>query len=286
MGLSYVQTFPRHRCDLRGIGVAEQRDPRKYQWDNANRAAGLLFQYTLEGVGRFASGRRSWPMTAGTAFLTELPSTTRYGLPPSPAPRWRFVWAIFAGDAALDHGRRILSRYGPVLRLAVASTPIRLLLDLHRRVLDAGRRGGLDELTVTIDVHRFLLELDRSLSTPADLPPPDIDAAIRAIHERFADPKLDVDALAAVSGYSRFHFSRRFREHAGLSPYQYLVRVRMRHALSLLTGSDLAIKQIALRCGYADASRFCAAFGRQMRMTPGQVRRQHRGQRLDEIVTM
>ncbi len=281
MGLSYVKSFDRHRCDLAGIGLAEQRDPRAYQWDNRRRPASVLLQLTLEGEGRFEAGRRQHTLGPGVAFLVELPSQTRYWLPAS-SPRWRFVWAMMTGDAATDHARRIVAAHGHVLRLGVTSAPLTTMLDLHHRAAD----GSLDELTVNIEVHRLLLELERALQLPDAAPPAEVAAALQIIAERYADPGLDVDALAAAAGYSRFHFSRLFKQHTGLSPYQHLQRVRIRQALTLLTGTDLQVKQIARRVGYNDVSWFCSAFRKQMRATPASVRRQHRRLPLDEVFTI
>lgn len=280
IGLSYVRTFDRHRYDLLGVGVAEQRDPKAYRWDNAARPEAALLQLTLAGEGVFADDRRVWRVLPGQAFLAVLPSATRYGLPDGPAPRWRFVWAMLAGDAAIDHARRILDAHGPVLSLGRASAPQALLLDLHRRVTDA--RGSLDELTLNVEVHRLLLELERALTDRA-APPPEVTAALQRIAERFADPSLDIDELADAAGYSRYHFSRRFKQHTGVSPYQHLLRVRMQHALHLLTTTDLPVKHVAARVGFNDVSWFCSAFRRHVRATPASLRKQRRRLALQHV---
>jgi AraC-like DNA-binding protein len=284
LALSYVRTFDRHRCDLAGIGVSEQRDARAYRWNNRQRPAGVLLQLTLAGEGWFEAGGRGHALPTGTAFVVELPSATRYALPRG-SPYWRFAWAMMAGDAATDHARRIVAEHGHVLRLGPASTPATLLLDLHRRVTDR-TAGGTDELSVNIEVHRLLLELERAVRTPTAAPPAEVAQVLRLIDERYGDPDLNVAALADTAGYSRYHFSRVFKQHTGLSPYQRLLRVRIRRALQLLTTTDLPVKQVALRVGFRDVSWFCSAFRKQMRATPATVRRQRRRLPSDEAITL
>lgn len=53
-----------------------------------------------------------------------------------------------------------------------------------------------------------------------------------AMDRDWADPALDLDAVAAHAGYSRYHFLRAFKETYGETPGQYLTHRRLlRHAL-------------------------------------------------------
>ena len=285
-GVTYVKSFGRHRCDVEAVGLAEHRDARKYQWDNRGRPAGLLLQVTLEGVGRFedlARGR-AWDLPAGWGFLAELPSATRYGLPRGGeaggggggGSRWRFLWVMLSGDAALDLGRGIIKAHGSVLQLPEAAEPLAVVRGLLRR-LDEGR--GLDELTANIEAHRLLLELQRALRpgvADAERLPEPVAAARRLIERRYADPTLGVDDLAEAAGLSKYHFSRLFRAHVGRSPYQHLLRYRVERALERVSGGDEPVKRIALSSGFRDVSWFIAAFRKLVRATPMQVRRQRR----------
>lgn len=54
-----------------------------YRWDGLERTDGplLLFQYTLSGEGVYESGDRTYRVTAGQAFLAEIPGPHRYYYP-------------------------------------------------------------------------------------------------------------------------------------------------------------------------------------------------------------
>jgi AraC-like DNA-binding protein len=86
-----------------------------------------------------------------------------------------------------------------------------------------------------------------------------IGAAVERIEASFAEP-LTVDDLARTAGMSRFHFSRRFREVTGQSPYRFLIETRLRHAAALLRGRHHSVTEAALSAGFTDLGRFSRMF--------------------------
>jgi len=86
-----------------------------------------------------------------------------------------------------------------------------------------------------------------------------IVAALQQIEARFAEP-LSVDDLARTAGMSRFHFSRRFREVTGQSPYRCLIETRLRNAAALLRGGHHSVTEAALSAGFTDLGRFSRMF--------------------------
>ena len=65
---------------------------------------------------------------------------------------------------------------------------------------------------------------------------------------------VDLEKTAMQAGLSPFHFLRIFAGTLGVTPHQYLVRTRLRHAARLLGTSDRAVTDIALDVGFADLS--------------------------------
>ena len=84
---------------------------------------------------------------------------------------------------------------------------------------------------------------------------------------------LSLRDLADVANLSPHHFSRLFKNSTGCSPYQYLVSRRLRHALSLVSSSELAMDEIAKSTGFSSASSFAKAFKRVYRVSPSEYRR-------------
>ena len=81
-----------------------------------------------------------------------------------------------------------------------------------------------------------------------------------------------VASLAKTANLSPFHLCHVFRELAGVSVYDYVLRERLAQALrALLDGGD--ITAIALEAGFASHSHFTARFKRFFGSTPSALRR-------------
>nr|WP_268241264.1 helix-turn-helix transcriptional regulator [Lentzea pudingi] len=81
-----------------------------------------------------------------------------------------------------------------------------------------------------------------------------------------------VPELASVVAMSRSTFFLRFRETTGMTPLDYLYRLRMRHAARLLRDTADTVGSIATASGYRTESAFGAVFKRSTGRTPGEYR--------------
>ncbi|WP_158746906.1 helix-turn-helix domain-containing protein [Acidisphaera sp. L21] len=79
--------------------------------------------------------------------------------------------------------------------------------------------------------------------------------------------------LAALCDLSERHFSRAFKQSVGASPHRWLLLKRIEHAQALLKGSNMAISQIALDCGFAGQSHLGRVFTKVIGISPGAWRR-------------
>jgi AraC-like DNA-binding protein len=64
-----------------------------------------------------------------------------------------------------------------------------------------------------------------------------------------ADREIDLDTTAKAAGVSSFHFLRMFSNVLGVTPHQYLVRSRLRHAARLLA-DDARSATCRISCGH------------------------------------
>lgn len=105
----------------------------------------------------------------------------------------------------------------------------------------------------------------------AALRDPAVTAALRAIHQHPAQP-WTVQSLAARAGLSRASFAQRFAGKVGSPPLAYLTWWRMTTAARLLRESDLPLRAVADRTGYATEFAFAKAFKREFGTAPGRYR--------------
>lgn len=80
---------------------------------------------------------------------------------------------------------------------------------------------------------------------------------------------LSVSLIAAAAGVSTRQLSLGFRQATGLTPYQWLLQIRISRAKDLLSQRSLSLQTIAHRCGFTDQSHLSRAFMRETGMTPG-----------------
>jgi AraC-like DNA-binding protein len=90
---------------------------------------------------------------------------------------------------------------------------------------------------------------------------------------------IDLEDAAAQAGISPFHFLRLFRHVLGVTPHQYLVRSRLRHAARRLADDDSPITDIAYDVGFGDLSNFVRTFHRAAGASPLRFRQASRGDR-------
>ena len=104
------------------------------------------------------------------------------------------------------------------------------------------------------------------------LAPHQMRLLIEFMASRLSD-KLRISELANLAGLSEYHFIRAFRRETGVTPYQYVLRMRVNRASELLRQHPLkSIDEIALLCGFASASALSLQFRRLTGMSPRSYR--------------
>lgn len=77
-----------------------------------------------------------------------------------------------------------------------------------------------------------------------------------------------LDDLAQIANYSPTRFSVVYHERYGLSPFEYLNKLRIQAAKDMLKNSNDSVSSIALRVGYSNIYYFCRRFKKEVGNTP------------------
>jgi transcriptional regulator GlxA family with amidase domain len=90
-----------------------------------------------------------------------------------------------------------------------------------------------------------------------------------------AEPAADhsVARLAERVGMSVRHFSRLFRHEVGMTPARWVELARISAARTMMEEGQLTPKQVAGRCGFANADTLRRAFSRHIGVSPSEYRR-------------
>ena len=86
-----------------------------------------------------------------------------------------------------------------------------------------------------------------------------------------------IEDFAAKKGMSISWFIRSFREFTGMTPRQYIIRLRIANAEELLTHSDRSIGEIASIVGFDNALYFSRLFHKSTGMSPSSFREEAGG---------
>jgi AraC-like DNA-binding protein len=87
------------------------------------------------------------------------------------------------------------------------------------------------------------------------------------IDAQYAQP-LDLDELARVANFSRYHFLRAFRVAFHATPHEYLTRKRIERAKELLAEDKLTVTEICFEVGFESLGSFSTLFHKIVGWSP------------------
>jgi AraC family transcriptional regulator, L-rhamnose operon regulatory protein RhaS len=95
---------------------------------------------------------------------------------------------------------------------------------------------------------------------------------ISYIEKHFTED-FTVKQMAEKLGFSERHFTRIFKEIYNTSPIDYLIKLRLKQACSLLMHKNITITEAAVSCGFDDSNYFTRCFKKYYGITPGQYKK-------------
>jgi AraC family transcriptional regulator len=100
----------------------------------------------------------------------------------------------------------------------------------------------------------------------------DLNKVIDYIHANL-HLKIRLAELAGLLNISQSHFSKIFKISTGATPYQYLMKCRLRKAKELLKQTNLTIDKIAACTGFDSKSHLCSTFTEHLSISPIKYRK-------------
>ncbi|MBY9078526.1 helix-turn-helix transcriptional regulator [Paenibacillus sp. HN-1] len=100
---------------------------------------------------------------------------------------------------------------------------------------------------------------------------PYLNRVFEYIHDAYTS-HISIEELSSLALQSRYHFIRSFKAVTGVTPYQYILRLRMQQAKYELEATDATVSAISAGLGFASASQFYRSFVKFVGMTPEQYR--------------
>jgi AraC-like DNA-binding protein len=267
-------------------GCAYLRTPVAYSL-RLHEHDGYEITYLLSGqTDWWLVGGQSLPLVGGSVALIQ-PGVPHQGLFHSIEP-CELLWMVFRPPA---RGTRRSAFLSPALMKAMAEgleragnivrpgTPRMRSLASAFRDPPAAHRGqpGLRQAWLRAVLVQFLLESYQALTTAresgaGDPAIPDVRRVCALyVEEHLADP-ISIGQLAGLFGLSQSRFFDVFRHQTGMTPSDFVSRLRIRHAQRELITSRRSVTDTALRCGFSTSQYFARRFKEYVGITPSEFR--------------
>ena len=126
---------------------------------------------------------------------------------------------------------------------------------------------SLRHLSLASDLLCLLLEIGRVAKNEVT----DRDGRLRDLivhmHKHYAQ-EIDLDRYAAMAGLSHGRFVHLFKESVGVSPYAYVLELRLSRAAELLLSTNHSVAQVSYAVGFSDPLYFSRRFKKRYQLSP------------------
>lgn len=242
---------------------------------HVKRPEGLPFHqwlFSMEGQGNLLIDGKEIIIGKNTAFFI------RKGVPHeyfAVQPPWETHWISFDGESVLSLLQTLNWERWGVFHNRESKYIDQLLSDIVQSVQSDNIYAGYRSSGL---LYSFLLELRLVIR---DYIPHErmhvhaqLESTIEFMEQNFARD-LTLSEIANHLNVSQQYLCRIFKQTLKISPYEYLVRIRIHKAKEMLMSQNILLKEILQRTGFKDASYFGAVFKRYEGMSPSQFRQLH-----------
>ena len=227
-------------------------------------------EFVAEGRGLLTLGAHEHELAAGSVFCYG--PNTSLSIRADPAKLMLKYYVTFMGDDA----ERLLTSIGMspcgITRVGAAHE--------IREIMDLMLRYGLSQTRYSQALCGSLIRTLFYKIAEQELPSAEVDLRSWETYRRLRDV-LDatylrlknVQQVATACGVTVPYVCRLFQRFDHLTPYQYLMRHKMKHAADLLSHPAMMVKQVAGELGFADQYQFSRAFKRTFGLSPAEFRK-------------
>jgi AraC-like DNA-binding protein len=253
----YIETF--------GFNVSES------EFDRPDGYHCYHWLQTTAGVGEFRISESKFTLSANEGILLKPHAPHFYTPLTHPWSTWYITFGGSQASAiinALDLAKSTVIRWDH-------SSP---LSTIHKRIRKlANQQLAFTGLDSSSTLYRFLMDIKkfghadnkRSLSHYHERLLP----LIRYLENVYDDAAIGLNQMADHMHVSPQHLNHLFRAATGMSPYQFLIHMRIQKAKELLINKEsLTVKVVASQVGFLDSSHFVSTFRKLEGITPEQFR--------------
>ncbi|MBC7958315.1 MAG: AraC family transcriptional regulator [Vallitaleaceae bacterium] len=247
---------------ITGIGIQKDQESivrpdgyPYYQWT-----------YCSKGEGTFVVDGKEFKIAEGTGFFFSPKIPHKYYSTTQP---WETYWINFEGSSIPS----ILELFGIHKWEVFIPSSIESALNQFDEMEDLLTQDDPEKvINTSLNLYSFLFtyKTSKKISTYQQTTNRllQLKPVLLYMDENF-NHSLSLDELSSLIHISSNHLCKLFKLTFGMTPFHYLIQMRIQNAKQLLIQSpELQINEIANRVGYTDFSYFCSIFKKQELMTP------------------
>lgn len=220
----------------------------------SNTRHDFYYFYLLSGDYTFNDQK----MTAGDVLILE-PETEYQGYSEN---GFNYLWVHYTGFEALSFTRSVFGKTGQKKHIGIHKDICSIFKKMYREFIIAD--SASKEISVCL-LKEILSLTGRYIKNSNDTSLP--LSSMEYIHEHFTED-VQIDSLAAFEYLSPNNFRIMFKKHTGMSPNDYIIMQRIHAACSMLSQTNLQIKEIASSVGYSDQYYFSRLFKKKTGTSP------------------
>lgn len=209
-----------------------------------------LLHYVVRGFGSFCCGGRVHTVKPGEIFAA--PPYSEIWYEGDPTNTWDYIWIGFYLTGSIPAALQ-----KPVLTCPSAG---RIFEDMKA----CGQRQEGRNYYLTAQIFRLLDQLsEQEQPHPSDY----VRMALDCMEAEYMQ-QLNISQLADRLGLDRCYFSTLFHRQTGMTPGQYLSRLRLEKGAEMLRSRVCTVTTAAYSCGYRDPAVFSRAFKAHFGLSP------------------
>jgi len=236
-----------------------------YDTERVDNDRFLLF-WTEAGEGQLQYMGKCYTLSPGSLALIWCGPRHSYGS--SGKDGWEFKWLHYHGSIAPDYFRMIQPH-------VAISLPLEKRDAIRERINVLLTPPRFQDFSYHLAVARDIMDVLTTLTCSINVQPPEVSSeamekistVVQYLNDHFSE-RITLEDMARRSNFSKYHFSRMFKQIMGTSPHEYLTHLRINQCKKHLSLSDLSLDEIAEQSGFSDGKSLIYNFKKHVGIPP------------------
>lgn len=229
--------------------------------------------YIIKGKGSFRVAQNIFEVQEGNIVIYHPGEIQQYTY--CSQDKAEVYWIHFTGYGAEEFLQKAGLWHKPIYTIGIDTT----IIELYKKIIyELQLKRPLYELTANTACLELVALMGRkNLEVKNSFQGKDekIYRVIEELHSSY-NIKWSVTELSNMCNLSPFQFIRNFKAHTGMTPIDYLIKIRIDKAKEFLLNSSLSIHEISEVLGYENAFYFSRIFKRKEGISPEKYRNKNR----------